>query len=168
MGISRAADNNTRKLYKGNLKIKWHISYIVFLWATHSWDLWDLYISPLFFCFFLDLYISPLFFLKVVLSWSRFERETGRESERQGRRERATGKKRESDRALERDRQTERGRGRAHYIWEERHSFRLTMRMINSTNSSQDSWRYEWEYYYDYLDPIPVDERKLKYNKCEY
>uniref|UniRef100_A0A673W847 Melanocortin 2 receptor accessory protein n=1 Tax=Salmo trutta TaxID=8032 RepID=A0A673W847_SALTR len=37
--------------------------------------------------------------------------------------------------------------------------------MINSTNSSQDSWRYEWEYYYDYLDPIPVDERKLKYNK---
>uniref|UniRef100_A0AAZ3RX63 Melanocortin 2 receptor accessory protein n=1 Tax=Oncorhynchus tshawytscha TaxID=74940 RepID=A0AAZ3RX63_ONCTS len=39
------------------------------------------------------------------------------------------------------------------------------MRMINSTNSSQDSWRYEWEYYYDYLDPIPVDERKLKYNK---
>nr|XP_029508225.1 melanocortin-2 receptor accessory protein [Oncorhynchus nerka] len=39
------------------------------------------------------------------------------------------------------------------------------MRMINYTNSSQDSWRYEWEYYYDYLDPIPVDERKLKYNK---
>lgn len=24
---------------------------------------------------------------------------------------------------------------------------------------------YEWEYYYDYLDPVTVDESKLKYNK---
>uniref|UniRef100_A0A3Q3LTV4 Melanocortin 2 receptor accessory protein n=1 Tax=Mastacembelus armatus TaxID=205130 RepID=A0A3Q3LTV4_9TELE len=24
---------------------------------------------------------------------------------------------------------------------------------------------YEWEYYYDYLDPLIVDESKLKYNK---
>uniref|UniRef100_A0A665V0Z7 Melanocortin 2 receptor accessory protein n=1 Tax=Echeneis naucrates TaxID=173247 RepID=A0A665V0Z7_ECHNA len=24
---------------------------------------------------------------------------------------------------------------------------------------------YEWEYYYDYLDPVIVDESKLKYNK---
>lgn len=27
---------------------------------------------------------------------------------------------------------------------------------------------YEWEYYYDYMDPVIVDERKLKYNKCKY
>lgn len=26
----------------------------------------------------------------------------------------------------------------------------------------------EWEYYYDYIDPVVVDQRKLKYNKCEY
>lgn len=27
---------------------------------------------------------------------------------------------------------------------------------------------YEWEYYYDYIDPVIVDESKLKYHKCEY
>lgn len=27
---------------------------------------------------------------------------------------------------------------------------------------------YEWEYYYDYIDPVVVDESQLKYNKCEY
>lgn len=27
---------------------------------------------------------------------------------------------------------------------------------------------YEWEYYYDYVDPVIVDESKLKYNKCKY
>lgn len=27
---------------------------------------------------------------------------------------------------------------------------------------------YEWEYYYDYLDPVIVDESKLKYNKCRF
>lgn len=26
----------------------------------------------------------------------------------------------------------------------------------------------EWEYYYDYVDPVIVDQRKLKYNKCKY
>lgn len=26
----------------------------------------------------------------------------------------------------------------------------------------------EWEYYDDYLDPVIVDEAKLKYNKCKY
>lgn len=25
----------------------------------------------------------------------------------------------------------------------------------------------EWEYYYDYIDPVIVDESKLKYNKCK-
>uniref|UniRef100_A0A4W5JGS5 Uncharacterized protein n=1 Tax=Hucho hucho TaxID=62062 RepID=A0A4W5JGS5_9TELE len=40
--------------------------------------------------------------------------------------------------------------------------------MKNSTNSSQDSWRYEWEYYYDYLDPIPVDERFLYHHLLVY
>lgn len=33
----------------------------------------------------------------------------------------------------------------------------------NSTNAVP----YEWEYYYDYLDPVIVDESKLKYNKCK-
>ncbi|GLD53501.1 melanocortin-2 receptor accessory protein-like protein [Lates japonicus] len=33
--------------------------------------------------------------------------------------------------------------------------------MENSTSVA----RYEWEYYYDYLDPVIVDESKLKYNK---
>lgn len=27
---------------------------------------------------------------------------------------------------------------------------------------------YEWEYYYDYIEPVIVDESKLKYHKCEY
>lgn len=27
---------------------------------------------------------------------------------------------------------------------------------------------YEWEYYYDYLDPVIVDASKLKYNKCKF
>ncbi|KAJ7990104.1 hypothetical protein DPEC_G00296830 [Dallia pectoralis] len=36
---------------------------------------------------------------------------------------------------------------------------------MNSTNSSESSWRYEWEYYYDYLEPFPVDESLLRYNK---
>lgn len=26
----------------------------------------------------------------------------------------------------------------------------------------------EWEYYYDYVDPVIVDESKLKYNKCKF
>uniref|UniRef100_A0AAQ4QEA2 Melanocortin 2 receptor accessory protein n=1 Tax=Gasterosteus aculeatus aculeatus TaxID=481459 RepID=A0AAQ4QEA2_GASAC len=33
--------------------------------------------------------------------------------------------------------------------------------MENLTNSVSN----EWEYYYDYLDPVIVDESKLKYNK---
>ncbi|KAF7653299.1 hypothetical protein LDENG_00084820 [Lucifuga dentata] len=33
--------------------------------------------------------------------------------------------------------------------------------MENSTSAVQ----YEWEYYYDYMDPVIVDESKLKYNK---
>ncbi|XP_042270492.1 melanocortin-2 receptor accessory protein-like [Thunnus maccoyii] len=33
--------------------------------------------------------------------------------------------------------------------------------MENSTSALP----YEWEYYYDYLDPVIVDESKLKYNK---
>lgn len=37
--------------------------------------------------------------------------------------------------------------------------------MANSTNSTGYIWTYE--YYYDYLDPVPVDASKLKYNKCE-
>lgn len=38
--------------------------------------------------------------------------------------------------------------------------------MTNSTNSSEYTWSYE--YYYDYLDPVPVDASKLKYNRCEF
>lgn len=34
--------------------------------------------------------------------------------------------------------------------------------MENSTGT------YEWEYYYDYIEPVIVDESKLKYHKCEY
>ncbi|KAK5868905.1 hypothetical protein PBY51_009880 [Eleginops maclovinus] len=33
--------------------------------------------------------------------------------------------------------------------------------MENSTSAVP----YEWEYYYDYIDPTIVDESKLKYNK---
>lgn len=35
--------------------------------------------------------------------------------------------------------------------------------MENSTSAVP----YEWEYYYDYLDPVFVNESKLKYNKCK-
>lgn len=35
--------------------------------------------------------------------------------------------------------------------------------MENSTSAAP----IEWEYYYDYLDPVIVDETKLKYNKCK-
>ncbi|XP_065597854.1 melanocortin-2 receptor accessory protein [Cyrtonyx montezumae] len=35
--------------------------------------------------------------------------------------------------------------------------------MANRTNSSDYFWSYE--YYWDYIDPIPVDGRKLKANK---
>lgn len=39
---------------------------------------------------------------------------------------------------------------------------RIKADMENTTSS------YEWEYYYDYIDPVVVDESQLKYNKCEY
>ncbi|XP_057241968.1 melanocortin-2 receptor accessory protein [Malurus melanocephalus] len=35
--------------------------------------------------------------------------------------------------------------------------------MANRTNSSEYFWSYE--YYWDYIDPIPVDGSKLKVNK---
>lgn len=35
--------------------------------------------------------------------------------------------------------------------------------MKNSTSTAST----EWEYYYDYIDPVIVDESKLKYNKCK-
>ncbi|XP_014108966.1 PREDICTED: melanocortin-2 receptor accessory protein [Pseudopodoces humilis] len=35
--------------------------------------------------------------------------------------------------------------------------------MTNRTNSSEYFWSYE--YYWDYIDPIPVDGSKLKVNK---
>lgn len=38
--------------------------------------------------------------------------------------------------------------------------------MANRTNSSEYFWSYE--YYWDYIDPIPVDGSKLKANKCKY
>ncbi|XP_013868183.1 melanocortin-2 receptor accessory protein [Austrofundulus limnaeus] len=33
------------------------------------------------------------------------------------------------------------------------------------TGNSSSAISYEWEYYYDYLDPVIVDESKLTYNK---
>lgn len=36
------------------------------------------------------------------------------------------------------------------------------------TGNSTSAISYEWEYYYDYLDPVIVDESKLKYNKCKF
>lgn len=39
---------------------------------------------------------------------------------------------------------------------------RIKVDMENTTTT------YEWEYYYDYIDPVVVDESQLKYNKCEY
>lgn len=38
--------------------------------------------------------------------------------------------------------------------------------MANRTNSSEYFWSYE--YYWDYIDPVPVDGSKLKVNKCKY
>lgn len=35
--------------------------------------------------------------------------------------------------------------------------------MENSTTAVP----FEWEYYYDYIDTLIVDESKLKYNKCK-
>ncbi|KAL0972732.1 hypothetical protein UPYG_G00194050 [Umbra pygmaea] len=37
--------------------------------------------------------------------------------------------------------------------------------MANAMNTSKTSWRYEYEYYYDYLEPVAVNEHQLKYNK---
>jgi hypothetical protein len=42
----------------------------------------------------------------------------------------------------------------------------ISASMENSTNEKQ--YRWEYEYYYDYLDAVIVDESKLKYNKCKY
>ena len=39
--------------------------------------------------------------------------------------------------------------------------------MENITNFSHLSYTWEFEYYYDYMDPVIVDEQKLKYNKCK-
>ncbi|KAG7455581.1 melanocortin-2 receptor accessory protein [Solea senegalensis] len=36
------------------------------------------------------------------------------------------------------------------------------MPLMENSNSTVS---YEWEYYYDYIDPVIVDESKLKYNK---
>lgn len=38
--------------------------------------------------------------------------------------------------------------------------------MMAVPDNSTSAVPYEWEYYYDYLDPVIVDESKLKYNKC--
>ncbi|KAG7484472.1 hypothetical protein MATL_G00049600 [Megalops atlanticus] len=35
--------------------------------------------------------------------------------------------------------------------------------MTNTTNPPEYQWQYE--YFYDYLDPVIVDEKKLKFNK---
>ncbi|KAM6290437.1 melanocortin-2 receptor accessory protein [Porphyrio hochstetteri] len=43
---------------------------------------------------------------------------------------------------------------------------KCTAEMANRTNSSEYFWSYE--YYWDYIDPIPVDGSKLKVNKCKY
>ncbi|XP_052651083.1 melanocortin-2 receptor accessory protein [Harpia harpyja] len=40
---------------------------------------------------------------------------------------------------------------------------KCTTEMANRTNSSEYFWSYE--YYWDYIDPIPVDGSKLKVNK---
>ncbi|XP_069563499.1 melanocortin-2 receptor accessory protein [Brachyistius frenatus] len=37
--------------------------------------------------------------------------------------------------------------------------------MMAVINNSTSTTLYEWEYYYGYLDPPIVDERKLNYNK---
>uniref|UniRef100_A0A671V589 Melanocortin 2 receptor accessory protein n=1 Tax=Sparus aurata TaxID=8175 RepID=A0A671V589_SPAAU len=36
------------------------------------------------------------------------------------------------------------------------------MAVIENSSAAEND---EWEYYYDYLDPVIVDESKLKYNK---
>lgn len=38
------------------------------------------------------------------------------------------------------------------------------MAVIENSSAAEND---EWEYYYDYLDPVIVDESKLKYNKCK-
>ena len=39
--------------------------------------------------------------------------------------------------------------------------------MMAAMENSNNTIAYEWEYYYDYVDPVTVDESKLKYNKCK-
>lgn len=39
----------------------------------------------------------------------------------------------------------------------------MDARMDNSTHVTQ--YRWEYEYYYDYLDAVIVDQSQLKYNK---
>lgn len=39
--------------------------------------------------------------------------------------------------------------------------------MMALMENSTSALHYEWEYYYDYLDPVIVNESKLKYNKCK-
>ncbi|XP_046873750.1 melanocortin-2 receptor accessory protein-like [Hypomesus transpacificus] len=41
----------------------------------------------------------------------------------------------------------------------------MNIKMENITNFSHLSYTWEFEYYYDYIDPVVVDEHKLKYNK---
>lgn len=45
--------------------------------------------------------------------------------------------------------------------------FQINIGMENFTNISNLPYTWEFEYYYDYMDPVVVDEHKLKYNKCK-
>lgn len=48
---------------------------------------------------------------------------------------------------------------------------KTTLHLIQQVTAMENltsAGSYEWEYYYDYIDPVIVDERKLKYNKCKY
>ncbi|AWO98713.1 putative melanocortin-2 receptor accessory protein [Scophthalmus maximus] len=40
-----------------------------------------------------------------------------------------------------------------------------TRQTMAATENSTSTVSYEWEYYYDYLDPVIVDGSKLQYNK---
>ena len=49
-----------------------------------------------------------------------------------------------------------------------KHFFLFQIEMMAVMENSTSALPYEWEYYYDYLDPVIVDESKLKYNKCKF
>lgn len=52
-------------------------------------------------------------------------------------------------------------------VWELHQHLHLSHHQIK-VDMENSTGTYEWEYYYDYIEPVTVDESKLQYHKCEY